>query len=157
MTPLETLRSHVTGAIERGESVAVEGIPARVRIVTNNVPRPLLDWSNLTAKEAAEFYYLVPDPALDGAALAQLCVERGITPEQYEREYFAQDRRYPRDFVKFKGHVYDLGDFQRVEERHAGQPFAGWTGYQSDSYFSAVLVRYPPVGDDTVVMGTYYS
>ena len=30
MTPLETLKHHVTGAIERGEGVAIVGIPAKV-------------------------------------------------------------------------------------------------------------------------------
>ena len=29
MTPLETLRHHVTGAIERGEATAIEGIPEK--------------------------------------------------------------------------------------------------------------------------------
>jgi hypothetical protein len=31
MTPLQTLRKHVTGKIERGEAVAIVGIPAKPR------------------------------------------------------------------------------------------------------------------------------
>jgi len=101
-------------------------------IQTNNVPRYTLGWHNLTAKEQAEFDYLDTN-----------------------------DRRYEASFVRYRGVVYDLGEFMRVESGYGGSSgngaLHGWDGYHADSYFSAVLVRY--VGDDmeSVIMGTACS
>lgn len=53
---------------------------------TNNVPRPVLAWYELTNKERAEFDYL--DTA---------------------------DRQNEASFFRYKGHAYDLGDAMRVE------------------------------------------
>ncbi|MDE1767244.1 MAG: hypothetical protein KGI27_13380 [Thaumarchaeota archaeon] len=93
-----------------------------LRIITNNQPRLILDWDQLTTKEQADF------------------------------DYLSEDERVGRDFVRYRGIAYDLGDFMRA----TGDQLKGWDGYHGDSYFSAVLVRYARDGNlidhDRVVM-----
>lgn len=101
-------------------------------IQTNNVPRFTLDWHDLTAKEQREFDYLDTD-----------------------------DKRYETHFVRYRGWVYDLGEFMRVESGFGGSSgngaFHGWDGFHADSYFSAVLVRYVANNTESVIMGTACS
>ncbi len=106
-----------------------------VRVITNNVPRIILDGSQLTASERADFDYLDWD-----------AIERG------------EDSR---DFVRYRGRIYCVSDFSADYgiTRGAGLPahLARWDGYLSDSFFSAVVVRYgtdDTFGSDYVVMGT---
>lgn len=54
-----------------------------MKIITNNQPRPLLDWSNLTEKEQQEFDWLAPD------------------------------EKFSADFFRYKGQVYCLNEFER--------------------------------------------
>lgn len=54
-----------------------------MKIITNNQPRPLLDWNNLTEKEQAEFDWLGPN------------------------------ERVAMDFFRYKGQVYCLNEFER--------------------------------------------
>lgn len=100
-----------------------------MKIKTNNAPRRLVYGYELTKKEAAEFDYLSPD-------------------EINERE-----------FVRYKGHVYDMGEFMRIDKTVAPHPQRdGWErfhGYASDSFFSGVLVRFLDDGE-SVVMATYF-
>jgi len=95
---------------------------SNLTIKTNNVPR-LLEYSyQLRAKELQDFDYL------DADELAG------------------------RDFVRYKGQVYDLGEFMRCP---ANSEMEGWDGYSSDSYFSGVLVKYCK-DMDQVIMARYY-
>lgn len=100
-----------------------------MKIKTNNVPRHLVYVYELTEKEVADFDYLSPE-------------------ELNERE-----------FVRYKGRVYDLGEFMRIDKTVAPHPqregWEGWHGYSSDSFFSGVLVRFSDDGE-SVVMGTYF-
>lgn len=57
-----------------------------MKIVTNNQPRPLLDWSNLSEKEQQEFDWL----------------------ETEEEQCSA-------DFFRYKGQVYCLDEFVRTD------------------------------------------
>ena len=54
-------------------------------------------------------------------------------------------------FVRYKGNVVCISEFMRTNGH-----FPGWDGYESDSFFSGLLVKY---SDDTdfVVMGWYMS
>jgi hypothetical protein len=52
-------------------------------------------------------------------------------------------------FFRYKGRLYDLGEFERSW-------IEGWDGIQTDSMFSAVIVRLDPCGE-YVVVGTVYS
>ena len=78
-----------------------------------------------------------------------------------ERHRFADfERAYSASFVRYKGIAYDLADFMTwnygVTPQMNQAGFTKWDGYQSDSFFSGVLVRYCK-DTDYVVMATYYS
>ena len=114
-----------------------------VTILTNNVPRPILDAWELTPAERAQFDYL------DWQA-----IEAGEDSAS---------------FVRYRGELHDLGEFSASWglSRESGLPdwLKGWDGYRSDSFFSGLVVRYVtgegsgwiyPDGE-YVVMGRYFS
>ncbi|MCX6783336.1 MAG: hypothetical protein NTZ20_05130 [Candidatus Levybacteria bacterium] len=75
--------------------------------------------------------------------------------EQAEFDYLdSDDKRHETQFVRYRGWVYDTSEFMGTD---SGSPFSGWHGYHSDSFFSAVLIRYVDNGTDSVIMGTAYS
>jgi hypothetical protein len=92
-----------------------------VRVITNGVPRPLLDPAELTEREREEFDYL------DWAAI--------------------DDGRDSAMFVRYRGRTYDLGQFMRGDDLDK----AGWHGFHAESAFSGVLVRFMPSGDHVVM------
>ena len=100
-----------------------------MKIKTNNVPRHLVYGYELTEKESADFDYLSPD---------ELSVH---------------------EFVRYKGQVYDMSEFMRIDKTVAPHPqregWDHWHGYSSDSFFSGVLVRVSNDGE-SVVMATYF-
>ncbi len=57
-----------------------------VEIVTNNQPRPIMDWHALTEREREEFDYLD-----------------------------TEQKRQDATFFRYKGNVYDLGDAMAVD------------------------------------------
>ena len=87
---------------------------SEIRIVTNNVPRDVIEAFELTAEEQKEFDYL------DWSKL-----EAGEDSAQ---------------FFRYKGQLYDLGEF--LTTRGMDSEFSAWDGYQSDSFFSGLLIRY---------------
>jgi hypothetical protein len=94
-------------------------------IKTNNRPRLILGWHDLSKKEQAEF------------------------------DWMDEETRSGGNFVRYKNWVYYINDFMRcppeVEE------FKGWDGYEADSYFSGILVKWPDKFDmDRVVMARVY-
>jgi len=101
---------------------------SELKIVTNNQPRDVLYWHELTDKERAEFDYLD-----------------------------TEEKQVERSFARFRGVTYDLGDFERLPDYAPNyEAMRKWDGYQSDSFYSGVLVKY--VEDfERVIMATYYS
>jgi len=105
-----------------------------VTIKTNHVPRGLLDWEDLTLDEQAVFAYIdIDNPA--EAPVAR--------------------------FFRYRGSCYDLHDgFERLSTPGAlRDALAGWDGFQSDSFFSGIAVRFP-VGEpdfERVVVGMVYA
>ena len=94
-----------------------------VKYTTNNKPREVLTWHDLTKKEQAEFDYLD-----------------------------TEDKQAGSSFARYRGWVYDLGEFFSSEE-------PGWDGHNGGgTVWSAVYMRYLRVGDDLdcerVVMAT---
>lgn len=85
---------------------------SELRIVTNNIPRDILYWYDLTEKERREFDYLD-----------------------------TEERQSDATFFRYRGATYDLGEFMRIDV-NAPESMKQWHGYSSDSYFSGVLVRY---------------
>lgn len=106
-----------------------------ITIITNNVPRDILDASELTPAERAQHDYL------DWQAL-----ERGEDSAS---------------FVRYRGYCYYLGDFSADWgiTRGTGLPaeFAGWHGYLSDSFYSGVVIRYADSQCESVIMGRFYA
>jgi len=45
-------------------------------------------------------------------------------------------------FFRYRGQVYDLGEFMSARGNGAHELFNDWDGYHNDSFFSAVLVKY---------------
>jgi hypothetical protein len=100
-----------------------------MQVVTNGVPRPVIDGFELTAQERAEFDYL------DWAAI--------------------DEGRDSASFFRYKGELHDLGEFSADYgiTKGAGLPehLSAWHGYRSDSFYSAMVVRF--VDDESVVVG----
>ena len=101
-----------------------------VTIISNQVPRDIVDSWELTASERTDFEYLDWDKLEAGEDSAS--------------------------FFRYKGEVYDLGDFPAVDRRPGmDRFFQAWDGILSDTFFSGILVRYC---DDleSVVVGRFY-
>ena len=58
-------------------------------------------------------------------------------------------------FFRYKGRVYDLGEFLIIDD-NAPEKMRVWDGYSSDSYFSGVLIKVSDCGD-YVTCATYIS
>lgn len=67
---------------------------------------------------------------------------------EFDKEVF-----YNSSFFRYRGWVYTLEDFMRVDNNAL---FTGWDGYLSKSAFSGVLVKYSNCGD-AVKVATYLS
>tara|TARA_R110002020_G_scaffold453505_1_gene668408 strand:- start:414 stop:704 length:291 start_codon:yes stop_codon:yes gene_type:complete len=50
-------------------------------------------------------------------------------------------------FFRYRGLIYDLGEFLSARGNGAHYLVNAWDGYHNDSYFSAVLVKYGDCGD----------
>jgi hypothetical protein len=102
----------------------------QVEVRTNNRPRLLLDYDQLTPKEQAQF------------------------------DYLSEEDRVGRDFIRYRGVAYDLGEFQYVAPEsplHKGM----WEGQSADGFSSGVLFKYLRYGNnvdkDHVIMATYFG
>jgi hypothetical protein len=114
---------------------------SKLTVRTNHHHYPLLSGYELTPKERKELDYLTDDELNESS-----------------------DR-----FFRYRGQVYDVQEFMRCDPN---SPFnqhrnmlahKQWQGYQSDSFFSGVVIRYTDGNtgghDDFgyVQVGTYFS
>jgi hypothetical protein len=83
-----------------------------LEVITNNIPREILNAWDLTEKERSEFDHL----NFDG------------------QDDFAQ-------FFRYKENVYHLQDIPSIDI-NAPKEFAGWNGLLSETFFSGILVRW---------------
>jgi hypothetical protein len=97
-------------------------------ITTNHVPRLVIDAYQLTAKEREQFDYL-DWPAID-------------------------DGRSSAEFFRYRGQLYDLGEFTTTFALPVSSPFHGWDGYMTDSFFSGLVVKYVD-GYEHVIVGMW--
>ena len=74
--------------------------------------------------------------------------------ERREFDYLTADEIACGSFIRYKGLVYDVGDFMRVPNGMEG--FRGWHGYSSDSFFSGIVVKISN-DNDQYMIGTYYQ
>ena len=101
-----------------------------MKIRTNNVPRHAILGFDLSPEERAEF------------------------------DYLSEEELGERSFARYKGQLYDLGDFITTTPGpwNMGLPpgFLKWDGYADESAFFGTLIRYT---DDfeSVVFGQYFT
>lgn len=98
-----------------------------ITIITNNVPRDVIDAWELSEEEQEEFDYL-----------------------DWGKIKAGEDSR---SFARYKGELYDLDDFLTTWRIDV---FKEWNGYISDTFFSGILVKFSE-DFEQVVMGRYYS
>ena len=103
---------------------------SELTVITNHVPRDVIDGWELDASEREEFDYI------DWQA-----VDRGEDSAS---------------FVRYRGELYDLGDFTTLADGASGLP-SEWHGVTADTFFSGTLVRFADDNCETVVMGRYYA
>lgn|SRR5574343_179876 len=103
-----------------------------MKIITNNQPRFTIGSYELTEEERKEFDYLNWEAIDKGEDSAT--------------------------FFRYKGQLYDLGEFMGVPDTMENcHGFKGWQGYQSDSFFSGILIKYIPDDYEQIIVGQYFS
>ena len=101
-----------------------------VTVITNHVPRDVIEAYEPTVAERAEFDYL-----------NWSAIEAGEDSAS---------------FFRYKGDTYDLGEFMAWTYAPITPMQAAWDGYRSDTFFSGMLVRYVDEFE-RVIVGRYYS
>lgn len=113
---------------ESGERVKeLSPFESGLTIVTNNHYYPILYWYELTPAEQKDFDYLDDESSQESAL-----------------------------FFRYRGQMYDLGEFMRTRDFGKDSPLSKWYGYMSDSYFSGVLINFSE-DNDFVQVARYYS
>ena len=103
-----------------------------IDITTNNVPRDVIEAYELSEKEQKEFDYI-----------------------DWKKVEAGEDSA---SFMRYKGQLYDLSEFTSVQALQAFKGyFNGWDGYQSDTYFSGILVKYTDSSFESVIVGRYFA
>lgn len=103
-----------------------------VKVITNNMPRLVIDGYELTADERKRFDYINWD-------------DENVSPT----------------FFRYKGELYHIEEFvANTRDTGGGTTGTGdlsaWDGYMSDSFFSGIVIRL--VNDnDHVIVGRFYS
>jgi hypothetical protein len=67
-------------------------------------------------------------------------------PERFRSDfdYVHEDDRHSTRFFRYRGNWYDLGEFLATRGTSKDGPLARWHGFQADSYFSGIVIRYSP-------------
>jgi hypothetical protein len=104
-----------------------------IKVVTNHVPRDVIDASELTAAERNEF--------------------------DYHNWEAMEEGRDSASFFRYKGQLYDLSQFS-VDAgitKGCGLPahLSRWDVYQSQHAFCAIVVRF--IDDEQVIVGRVLS
>lgn len=103
-----------------------------MKIITNNVPRYVIEAHELSEAEREEFDYI------DWPA-----IERGEDSAT---------------FMRYKGQLYDLSEFTTVTVTIGPYEWLkGWDGWQSDTYFSGTLIKWIGPDFEEVIVGRYYT
>ena len=99
-----------------------------VHVTTDNIPRELVYGFQLSPEERSEFDYI----------------------EDIDTH----------TFVRYRGEVYDPSEFMPVPRNTCApdgiDKLQDWHGYQPDSHFSGLVLRYTE-DCEQVIVGTYYA
>lgn len=96
-----------------------------MRIVTNNKPRPILNWWELSEKQQA------------------------FVKKEHDW-LFEDDQRYDGAcYIPFKGWIYLLSEFMTVEG------IKGWDGVTPDTYFSGTVIKIMPDNENCIMGAYY--
>jgi hypothetical protein len=71
--------------------------------------------------------------------------------ERAEFDYIKSDEIDTHDFFRYRGNVYDPHEFMCAPD-----DMKPWQGYQGDSYFSGIVIRYTE-DNESIIVGTYIS
>lgn len=99
--------------------------------ITRKTERPLIYWHNLKPKEQAEFDYLD-----------------------------TEEKREEAQFFRYKKCTYCLDQFAVWNTPWTGEKPAAFKDFDAihgDSFFSGVLVKQDPEGEDFIKVASYYS
>lgn len=107
-------------------------------IKTNHVPRLVIDAYELTSKERETFDYL------DWSSLGGSANDEVYTPSKS-----AEDAT----FFRYRGELYDIGEFIRSTD----PDLSHWDGIQTDTFFSATLIKFVDDECDRLIVGRIYS
>lgn len=102
-----------------------------IKVITNNVPRDLIDGYQLSESERAEFDYLNWQAINEGMDNAS--------------------------FFRYKGQLYELSQFTATPAKSLTPEFKGWAGFMSDSFFSGLLIRWVDTEYESVVVARFYE
>lgn len=117
-----------------------ESLTMSVTIRTNNVPRELISGWELTKKERKELDYIGE------------VNDENVWSNEVNR------------FFRYRGEIYDIHEFVCIEKRSQltnsfchgvddDSILLKWDGIQTDSFFSAIVVRY--TDNENIVVGSY--
>jgi len=73
--------------------------------------------------------------------------------EKKEFDYYNEEELTSASFFRYRGEVYDMGEFMIVPNT---EEFKGWDGYRGDSFFSGIVVKYSECNEG-VKVGLYLS
>ena len=94
-----------------------------------------------------------PRETMSGLTLSLYVGDKRAAEIRQQFDYLTDTEFEDESFISYKGHVYALSDFMRVNVE-PDSPMAAWHGVAADSYFSGVLVKLLDDGD--VIMATYF-
>lgn len=103
---------------------------SEIKIITNHHEREVIEAFQLSPAEREEFDYI------DWAA-----VDRCETSRQ---------------FVRYQGKLLDLGDVLTTTTLPQWSPLRAWDGYQDDSFFSGIVIRWTQ-DFESVIVGRYLA
>jgi hypothetical protein len=100
-----------------------------MEVITNHVPRDVVEGYELTEKEREKFDYIRWDKLEEG--------------------------EHSETFFRYKGELYDVNDCEPIF-RDTIQGFKEWDGIFTETFFSGVVFKYANCYEQ-VIVGRYYS
>lgn len=137
-----------------------------IAVITNHVPRDIIDAWNLTPAEREQFDYIDWSTLKRMDELREECQEArrlGRDPQRQLCEIvdLQDDCQMPDgQFFRYKGRLYDIGEFSTTSVLPEFNPLYKWDAYHNDSFFSGILIRYPreswgDIDSDHIIVGRF--